>query len=232
MVEVLGNSVRVISSRSVTVGVVSLVLFLWTAVTVVQKLQSSLADMFGVRGESGWRNNGRVLVCLLTIAAIVAVAFFASGALEDALGAARPFRAGVRRVSLIRGVGGVLADIATTFAMYFVVGIAILRLLPGHDLGWKVVRTGALIGAIGWTVLYTIGVRVVAGYLSGEGAPYYGVAVSTLILLITTNLGARITLIAAAWAAENLPGASADGEVIEPVEDDEPIRTAWVDEGG
>lgn len=94
-------------------------------------------------------------------------------------------------------VGGLLVSLLVDSLIMLV----LLRLLSGIELPFRVVRSGALVGALGLTVLKAFAGQLVA---LGTRNPLFGSIVLVVGLLFWLNLVARLVLFAAAWTADEL----------------------------
>lgn len=79
--------------------------------------------------------------------------------------------------------------------------VVLLRVLSGVPLPWRDIRAGALVGGIGMTTLKLVGAQLVA---RATANPLFGAVVVAIGLLFWLNLMARIVLIGAAWAANDI----------------------------
>ena len=79
--------------------------------------------------------------------------------------------------------------------------VLLLRVLSGVRLPWPAIRSGAVFGGVGMTLLKLVGAQVVARATS---SPLFGSLVVVVGLLFWLNLMARLVLISASWAANDL----------------------------
>lgn len=146
------------------------------------------------------------------VMATLGVAVLASAALSLLVNAAAGWL--LRLVGLDDDAAGATVLRALAVLLVFVVDAVIFmvffRLLAGLDLPWRVLRSGALVGAAGAGVL-----KLSAGLLLGRVGGSNPLLASSAVLaglLVWMNLLSRVTLLATAWVATR-PGRPADAEV-------------------
>lgn len=196
-------------------GAAALVTLLFGGLGWIGSLREGLRAMFGVTGSPG--NLVTTKLRDLAVLLLLGVALLLSATLSSIVGAGATWAA--QRIGLtdhpwLVGVGGVLVS----FAVDTAVMVLFLRVLTGLSLPWRVVRAGALVGGAGMTILTLVGAQVVARATSN---PLFGSLVVVVGLLFWLNLLARVVLVSAAWAAEDLddtgmPPAPVDPEAPEP----------------
>lgn len=180
--------------------IISSVVMLWTALSVMAGLRRSIRAMFGLGGAPvpfalGKLRDllgfvGLVVGVVLGFALAVAVGLFGIAVL-DALGIKNPVTGALLALAALLAAG--VAD-WLVFVMLFRVTAGVR--VPRPDL----VR-GALIGAVGSGALRLLGTSGIA--LVKDPVLASLAAVGTLLLLV--NLAVRLTLVVAAWTA-NPPG--------------------------
>ena len=84
--------------------------------------------------------------------------------------------------------------------------------LPETRVPWKIVRQGALIGAIGLAILQYLTSFLVARFSNSPAALIFGPVIA---LMLFFNFFARLILLVAAWIATANPETAADEEVVE-----------------
>lgn len=77
--------------------------------------------------------------------------------------------------------------------------LAVFRVLPGADLPFRDLLSGAVLGGIGIGLLKQFGTTIASRSASGNA--FLGAAASIIVLLVLMNLIGRLILLAAAWAA-------------------------------
>ncbi len=182
------------------VASVGTVLMLYAGLGWLTALRNGIREIFGVAGSPGnfvvakLRDLGVLVVIGLGIAVSAGISAVAGGATQAVANLV-----GVEsRGWLVGGIGflvGFLFDAA-------LVGL-VLRILSGVDLPWSAVRSGALFGGAGLTLLKMFGSRLIAGTLSN---PLFASFALVVGLLVWLNFMSRVVLVAAAWAANDLEG--------------------------
>ena len=179
-------------------GAVSIVGLVLSGLGWLSALRDGIRTVFQTPGEPGnavllkVRDLGVMALFGLGIvlsAVVTVVAGGVAGFVADHLGIS-----GQGWVLTVLGIAlGVVLDGALVALM--------LRVLSGVDLPWRGVRNGALAGGIGLTALKVFGTSLLAGTLSN---PIYGSIALVVGLLLWLNFIARIILLSAAWAANDL----------------------------
>ena len=95
---------------------------------------------------------------------------------------------------------GVLVGVAVDTGLM----VLLLRFLSGVSLPTRDLVQGALLGGVGFTVLKLLGARLVSGTVNN---PLFASIALVVGLLVWLNLIARLTLISAAWAANDVGAA-------------------------
>ena len=194
----LAESLDTISKRAGAIGVVALLGLVWTGIGVVSTVREALERAFRVESEGGVKGKLRdlrfvgVLGGLMLIS--IALASLSAGALNSIL------RGLGVDTTLVRATG-----IGVAFGLTFLADLALFlvlfTVLPAHSYGWRDNFSAAVVAAIGWTVLKTVGGWYITTSSSRASAAY-GVAATILGLLLAINLAARLTLFSAHWAAD------------------------------
>ncbi len=171
----------------------------------IGSLREALRAMFGASGAAGHV----VLVKArdLAVLALLGVALLGSAVLSSVVGAGASWlaeRVGLTGQSWLVGSAGVIVSLVVDVAVM----VLLLRVLSGVRLPWPAIRSGAVFGGVGMTLLKLVGAQVVARATS---SPLFGSLVVVVGLLFWLNLMARLVLISASWAANDLDsGAGAD----------------------
>ena len=97
---------------------------------------------------------------------------------------------------LLRIAGFVVAFVIDTCTF-----LAVFRFLPGADVPFRDLLSGAVIGGVGIGLLKQFGTSIAKS--SAQGNAFLGAAASIVVLLVLMNLIGRLILLAAAWAATN-----------------------------
>ena len=188
-------------------GIIGLVGLLYAGLGWIDALRVGLRRIFGTVHEPlplVRKKGGDVLVLLLLGAAVLVsavVSTMATEATSYALGLAGLDHSGLAAV--------VLRVLAVTLALALdsaLLAILFTR-LPGVQLGWRQLRSGALLGASGLEVLKLFGTYLLSRTTNNPVYATFGVVVG---LLVWINLVSRLVVFAAAWTATQpyslLPG--------------------------
>ncbi|MEP6799515.1 MAG: YihY/virulence factor BrkB family protein [Lapillicoccus sp.] len=198
-------------------GVVAVVSLLVSGTGWVGALRDGIRTIFGVEGAPGnvvtvkLRDLGVLAtlgVAVLVSAGLTALTGALSGVFADVLG-----DVGSRVVVTILGVlVGFLVDAA--------IMVVLLRVLSGVGLPWADIRQGAVVGALGQGIVKFFGVQLIANATKN---PLFGSLVLVIGLLFWLNLIAKLILLGAAWAANDVDASLArlEAESGESVSDDE-----------
>ncbi len=206
-------------------GAVSVIGLVLAGLGWLSALRGGLRTIFRATGDPGnpitskLRDLGVMVLLgigIVVSAAVTAVAGAVAGFVAQHIGLG-----GQGWVLTVAGlVVGVLLDAALVAVM--------LRILSGVELPWHGIRNGALAGGIGLTLLKVFGSKLLAGTLKN---PLYGSIALVVGLLIWLNFIARIVLLSAAWAANDLDTATerlqvTEGTLAKAVEGPEPLSVA------
>jgi membrane protein len=181
--EVIDESVRELSGSplALTVGIVGA---LWTGTAVVAAAQQAMDDVWDVPRAERARLLGRIvrafLLLLVFVASIVLSTFLAGTGTETGWGLVA-----VRAMSI---VGLVLVSVSV-FAFAF-------RVLTVASISWRQVLPGAVVAAVGWTVLLLVGSWIVERQIS-QASAVYGFFATVIGLLAWIYLAAQLFLFAA-----------------------------------
>ena len=83
-----------------------------------------------------------------------------------------------------------------SLVLNLVVFLAVFRILPSLDLRWRDVFPGAMVAAVAWTALQSLGGYLVAHQLEGS-SELYGFFGVVLVMLAWLFIGAQVMLYAA-----------------------------------
>lgn len=179
-------------------GLVALVTLVLAGLGWLGAIREGIRAVFGVQGTGGGliSNKARDLAVLFTLGLGIAVV----AVLTTSVGAAANLIAGWIGMSgqgwVLILVGFAVSVLADTLLM-----IVMLRVVSGIPLSWRTLVQGSLVGGVGLTVLKlsaaTLLPRMTANPLFASFAIVVG-------LLVWLNLVARLILIAAAWAANDV----------------------------
>jgi membrane protein len=194
-------------------GVIGILGLLYAGLGWVDALRTGLRWVFGTEhvGVSLVRQKtGDVVVLVLLGLALVAsvgVSTLATDATQGALGHVGLDGSFAASVAL-KVVAVLLALLADTvlFAIVF-------TRLPGADISWHQVRSGALLGAVGFELLKLVGTFLLARTTNNPLYATFGVLVG---LLVWINLVSRVLTYAAAWTATQAYAGAVAGDY-EPV---------------
>ncbi|HVE91991.1 MAG TPA: YihY/virulence factor BrkB family protein [Actinomycetota bacterium] len=201
----LEQSLRTIQRRAGTIGAIGIVGLVWSGLGAIDVLRGALDRMFGVKEVGGVKGKLRdlkfaVVAGLLLLASISFGGLAAGGvhALLDNIG-----------LGELKPVG-ILMTLVLTFLTDLALFVLLFATLPNHGYGWRRVLQGAVVAAIGWTLMKSVGGWYV-GRTAARSQASYGVAAAAFGLLITINLASRLTLFSAEWAAQSA-GCGSDKE--------------------
>jgi YihY family inner membrane protein len=155
---------------------------LWGGLGITQSFQDAMNDIWNVprrQRPNFWLRLARGLAALLLVAGeLVAATILAQ------LGIAGPGLLG--RLDLL--AGSLLLNLLLLLVMF--------RLLTGTRLRWRWLLPGAAVGALGWSVLQTVGVQLVNHQLERANL-LYGVFAGVLVLLGWLYLSTQLVVYAA-----------------------------------
>ena len=209
-------------------GVIAFVTLVLAGLGWLGATREGVRAVFGVPGSAGnlITNKLRDLGVLFTLG--LGIAFFA--VLSSAVGTAAAWAAegigssGKAWVIFIAGFAvSVLADTALM--------IILLRVVSDVAVPWRDLLQGALVGGVGFSVLKFTAAAVLPRLTAN---PFFASFAIVVGLLIWLNLIARLTLISAAWAANDvgetqMGGSRVQARGISPegqLEGSDPVRTA------
>jgi len=179
-------------------GVVAFVVLVLAGLGWLGAVREGIRAVFGARGSGGnlITNLARDLGVLFTLGLGIALVAVLTSGVEAAAG------------WLAQGIGMsgdgwvlVLAGFAVSVLADTALMILLLRVVSGVPVPWRDLFQGALLGGVGFSLL-KISAAVLMPRLSGN--PFFASFAIVVGLLIWLNLIARLTLIAAAWAANDV----------------------------
>ena len=179
----LSSNIHALHDRSVVALVVALLLVLWGSQAALQTAQHVQAEVWNVPGvirPSFWARLGRT-ACMLVVLAVFLVA--------------ATLLAGLATIGHHGAWAAVGAAILSLILNVLLFGVA-FRVLTPRQIAWKDLWPGALVGAIGWTVLQYAGGLLVAHSLQHSSRLYGSFAV-VLGLIAFLFLSAEVTVYAA-----------------------------------
>ena len=206
-------------------GVVAVVSLLIAGTGWIGALRDGIRTVFGVEGSPG--NVVTVKLRDLGVLATLGVAVLVSVVLTAATGALT----GVFTDAVGSGASAVLVSVIGFFIGLVVDGtimVVLLRVLTGVPLPWKDIRQGAMVGAVGQGIVKVFGVQLIANATKN---PLYGSLILVIGLLFWFNLIAKLILLGASWAANDIEGTLArlEAESVEQAKegtDDAPRESA------
>jgi YihY family inner membrane protein len=155
---------------------------LWGGLGITQSFQDAMNDIWNVprrqRPNFWWRLARGLAALLLVAGELVAATVLAQ------LGIAGPGLLG--RVDLLGG----------SFLLNLLLLLLMFQVLTGTGLRWRWLLPGAAVGALGWSMLQTVGVQVVNHQLERANL-LYGVFAVVLVLLGWLYLSTQLVLYAA-----------------------------------
>jgi YihY family inner membrane protein len=175
------NSISTIKGSGLAL-VVGILGTLWGGLGIVQSFQDAMNDIWNVprrvRPNFWWRLARGLAALLLVAGELVAATVLAQ------LGIAGPGLLG--RVDLLAG----------SFLLNFLLLLVMFQVLTGTKLRWRWLLPGAAVGALGWSVLQTVGVQLLNHQLARANL-LYGVFAVVLVLIGWLYLATQLVLYAA-----------------------------------
>lgn len=182
-------------------GAIALVVLVFSGMGFLSALREGIRAMFGrpLLQANALASRGRDLgvlsllgLLMLASAVVSAVVNGSTGHVLDWIGLSEDSLLG----KVLLPIVGFVVVLAADFATYLIV----LRLLSGVAMPWSDLRPAALLGAVGAGVLK---LAVSFGVVGSSSNPLLASFAIVIGLLIVMNLMSRLTLLAAAWAAED-----------------------------
>jgi YihY family inner membrane protein len=175
------KSISTIKGSGTALGI-GLLGILWGGLGIVQSFQDAMNDIWNIprrhRPNFWWRLARGLAALLLVASEVVAATILAQ------LGIAGPGLLG--RVDLLAG----------SFLLNLLLLVVMFQLLTGTRLRWRWLLPGAAVGALGWSVLQTVGVQLLNHQLERANL-LYGVFAVVLVLLGWLYLSSQLVLYAA-----------------------------------
>jgi YihY family inner membrane protein len=177
----LGRNVRALNGGGLALAV-ALVLTLWSGLGVVRVFEDAMNTIWNIpyKDRPGFlKSVGRALLMLSVLGVLTAASGLAAG-----LGSGS-------HSAWLTAFG-----ISAAFALNVVLFICAFKILTAAKVSWSTVAPGAVVGALAWTVLESVGSYYVAHQLRGA-SQVYGTFAIVIGSLTWIYLGAQITLFAA-----------------------------------
>lgn len=178
-----GYITQTISGNDVALGV-GLAGALWAGLGVTRATERAMNTIWdiplGERPSQWWsRLRGLAMLCILGVTFLVSTG-----------------------LASLRGVGGALAlptdvlAVGGSLALNLVLYLLAFQVLTNRHLAWREIVPGALVGAVGWTVLQNLGAFYVRNEVA-HASQLYGSLAVVVGLLAWIYLGAQLTMYAA-----------------------------------
>jgi YihY family inner membrane protein len=177
----ISNNIHSLTGSGLALGV-GIALSLWAGLGVVKVMQTAMNTVWNVpyRYRPNFlRSTIRALIMLAVLGGIT-VASAAAGSV------------GAASHTWWWMLSGILVSLVLNFVLFMLA----FRILTTENVSWGDVRTGAIIGAVAWTILQALGGYYVAHQLRGA-SDTYGTFATVIGLLAWIYLGAQVTLYAA-----------------------------------
>jgi len=155
---------------------------IWAGMGVVKAMQNALDTVWGVPYKdrpNAFASSFRALLMLAILGVMTVVSATLAGLGASTGGWAR----------------GIVATVLSLL-LNLVLFLLSFKILTSADVSWSDVRVGALVGAVGWTTLQSLGGYFVAHQLRGA-SEVYGTFALVIGLLAWIYLGAQLTLLSA-----------------------------------
>jgi YihY family inner membrane protein len=175
------NSISTIKGSGVALAI-GVLGTLWGGLGITQSFQDTMNDIWNIprrQRPNFWWRLARGLVALLLVAGEVVGATVLAQ-----LGIAGPGLLG--RVDLLAG----------SFLLNLLLLLVMFQILTGTRLRWRWLVPGAVVGALGWSVLQTVGVQLLNHQLERANL-LYGVFAVVLVLIGWLYLSTQLVLYAA-----------------------------------
>lgn len=179
-------------------GVISFVTLVLAGLGWLGAVREGIRAIFGLHGSGGHliANKLRDLGVLFTLGVGVAL----SAVLTSVVGAAAGWiadRIGIPGQGWILALGGLAVSVVADTVLM----IVLLRVLSGVPAPWRDLSHGALLGGVGLSLLKLSGAALLPRITDN---PLFASIAIVVGLLFWLNLIARLTLISAAWAANDI----------------------------
>lgn len=162
----------------------------------------------------------------LGVLVLLGVAVLLSASMSSLVGGAMGWLADRLQLGGLSTFAVAAAGVVVTLAVDTRVMVVLLRLLSGVPLPWRDVRAGAIVGGVGMTLLKLVGAQLIA---QATKNPLFGSIVVVVGLLFWLNIVARVILVGAAWAANDIDVALAELEGEQAEAADREAETPGVD---
>lgn len=177
-------------------GVIALITLVMSGLGWIGALREGILAIFGVDQKP----DNAILAKLrqIGVLAVLGVAVLVSAAASSVVGSAS--RGALSELPggpfLVSIVGALVA-----FAIDTGVMVVLLRFLSGVHMPWQDIRNGALVGGAGLSLAKALGATLIA---QATRNPVFGSVVVVIGMLFWLNLIAKIVLLAASWAANDI----------------------------
>ena len=191
-------------------GVIAFVTLLLAGLGWLGALREGIRAVFGVTGGVGNAVTSKLRD--LGVLATLGLAVFLTAVLTAVVGAAATWVAGHLGLG---NAGWVVtsAGLVVSAAIDALLMLLLFRVLADIDVDWRRLRDGAIVGGIAFTLMKYFG-----AFLFARAAhnPIYGSIAIVVGMLFWLNLIARVILIAAAWAANDVGPLTPAAEPVGP----------------
>ncbi len=179
----LSSNIHALHERSVVALVVGLLVVLWGSQGALQTAQHIQAEVWNVPGAirpSFWARLGRTGGMIVLLAVFLVATTLLTGLVT------------IGHHGAWAAVGAAILSLILNVLLF---GVA-FRMLTPRQIAWQDLWPGALVGAVGWTVLQYVGGLLVAHSLQ-HASRLYGSFAMVLGLLAFLYLSAQVTVYAA-----------------------------------
>lgn len=182
-------------------GAISLVVLVFSGLGWLSALREGIRAMFGrpLLQSNAVASRVRDLAVLVLLGLSMLVSGVVSAFVNAATGRVLDW-VGLSPGSLLGKVLLLIAGFLVVLGVDFAIYLILLRLLSGVAMPWSDLRPAAWLGAVGVGVLK---VAVAFGVVGSSSNPLLASFAIIVGLLVVMNLLSRVTLLAAAWAAED-----------------------------
>lgn len=178
----IARNIHAITGSGVTLGI-GVAGTLWAGLGVTQAVQSAMNQIWDVPKKQ-WPNflisRLRGLLMLAVLGTLTVASTFLSGLATSGV------------PGLIGAVAGILASLMVNLALFLLA----FRILTVRDLTWGDVFPGAMVAAVLWTAMQSLGAYYLTHQIK-DASEVYGTFALVIGLLVWLYLGAQITLLAA-----------------------------------
>ena len=191
-------------------GIIAFVTLVLAGLGWLGALREGIRAVFGLDGKVGNAVTSKLRD--LGVLATLGVGIGLSAILTGFVGAAAGWVAahiGLGRAGWVVTTTGLLVGAVVDSLLM----LLLFRILAGVDVDWRRLRDGAIIGGVGFTLMKFFGAFLIARTTSN---PLYASIALVVGLLFWLNLIARLILVAAAWAANDVGPLRAAAEPVGP----------------